>query len=1183
MTTHDPSGCCPGHNLELIVFAVSGTNYQFDGSPMSAIGSTGNPVLYPHTNGYNEMIIAYAVDGVQVLTAGSPYSFIGTSGNNGAEYLVLPGPAGPSASFGNSQGEWAEVVDIIQPIPGISFSFSPQSVPLAASGTSSSTVTVAVANFVPIGTYTVYISSTAPSILHLIPITVNVANFLISANPPTVITNIGSTGASTIKVTPLGTFSAAVNLSLNNAACTVSPTSVTAGGNSTVSCMSPNATMFVVTVTGTSGSESHSTPVTYIIQDFNISATPTNALINTGSSSLSTITLRSINWFQGTIGLSYVSVPTGLSCSPFSPASINLPQSVVTATATFYCNSSSLGTYSIVVRGTSGSITHNATATFSFSDLTISGSPSTVNMLPSGSGTSTINLASNGFSGTVSLYSCSTCQSVYAMPTLDGWASGYCHSTGSTQCSATLSTHSSGDLIIVFVSSPTTLSNGFTLSDAAGLSFNSRIFVQASYGNPFQDISVKEFWAISSSPLTSDTITMTTQDPPFCCPGHNLELIAFGVSGSNYQFDGPPVASIQPSGNPGVTVPTNGPNRMIIGYAVDGSQSLTAGQGFVFIGTSGNNGAEYLVAPTGALVSFGNAQGEWAEVADAIQPASGFSISFVPSNIPLSNGGTAGSTATITAASFVPMGTYTVTVVGATSIGSRSASIVVNVGNFGIATSPTTVVANVGYPGMSTITVTPVGGFTGTVGLSVNNPACTLSPSSVTGSGTSTLSCSSPNPTSFTVTVIGTSGAESHTATVVYAFQDFTVSGPSKVSVTEGYYSRIPITWTALSSNLAPMNITFSGSVPQPYQPSGSIRTGPLGISFSPASLVLGPGQSANVLMILSDAGAPAGVTYYPIQVTGTNGPATHTVVMNATVTGYSISSEGGYQCTATNYILCLSAQQNAVPGVPVDLFASGITGTVTYTTSISACVSGCNGGTPPTVYWLDTGTSSSNITITSTSCNLRNIYSTSNTASFCGNKELIIHAYSGIGNYNITVGATCVSGFCVNYGFGPKTYTFYILFNVFTSGGGGGGSVAAGTLITLADGSQVPVQNLHIGEQLLSYDLTSGQYVVTNITRLATVETYNQMVISTGNGKPLIVDQNPAQKLYVRLQDGKVTLMSVTDLRVGYDLFYATSQTWVPIISIHYENSGTHLMYDIYTTSPGNYVANGYLDPLKT
>ena len=65
-------------------------------------------------------------------------------------------------------------------------------------------------------------------------------------------------------------------------------------------------------------------------------------------------------------------------------------------------------------------------------------------------------------------------------------------------------------------------------------------------------------------------------------------------------------------------------------------------------------------------------------------------------------------------------------------------------------------------------------------------------------------------------------------------------------------------------------------------------------------------------------------------------------------------------------------------------------------------------------------------------------------------------------------------------------------------------------------------------------------------------------------------------------MPDGTVMLKSVTDLKVGYDLFDAMSQTWVPITSIHYENGGNHLMYDIYTTAPGNYIANGYLDPLK-
>ena len=182
------------------------------------------------------------------------------------------------------------------------------------------------------------------------------------------------------------------------------------------------------------------------------------------------------------------------------------------------------------------------------------------------------------------------------------------------------------------------------------------------------------------------------------------------------------------------------------------------------------------------------------------------------------------------------------------------------------------------------------------------------------------------------------------------------------------------------------------------------------------------------------------------------------------------------------------------------------------------------------------------------------------------------------VGNYQVTVKITGTSVHTYD-----KLLTFTVVVATPPPGGGGGGSVAAGTLITLADGSQVPVQSLKVGMHLLSYDMATHQYVVTTITKFVTVMTYNQMVISTSTGKPLIVDQNPAQRLYVKLPDGTVTLMSVTDLKVGYSLFDAVSQTWVPITSIHYQNGGQHLMYDIYTSSPGNYIANGYLDPLKT
>lgn len=149
--------------------------------------------------------------------------------------------------------------------------------------------------------------------------------------------------------------------------------------------------------------------------------------------------------------------------------------------------------------------------------------------------------------------------------------------------------------------------------------------------------------------------------------------------------------------------------------------------------------------------------------------------------------------------------------------------------------------------------------------------------------------------------------------------------------------------------------------------------------------------------------------------------------------------------------------------------------------------------------------------------------------------------------------------------------------------GSPGGGSVMAGTMITMADGSTVPVQSLKVGMEVLSYDMTTQQFVHTKITRFVTVTVHNEMVIRTVDGRSLTTDQNPAQKLYVMFPNGTWTLLPVTELNVGYRLFDPTGQTWIPITHIHYKNHGTYVMYDIYPTAPGNYIANGYLDPYKT
>ena len=69
-------------------------------------------------------------------------------------------------------------------------------------------------------------------------------------------------------------------------------------------------------------------------------------------------------------------------------------------------------------------------------------------------------------------------------------------------------------------------------------------------------------------------------------------------------------------------------------------------------------------------------------------------------------------------------------------------------------------------------------------------------------------------------------------------------------------------------------------------------------------------------------------------------------------------------------------------------------------------------------------------------------------------------------------------------------------------------------------------------------------------------------MVIQTAHGKPLTVDQNSAQRVYVKLPNATVILLPVTQLVSGDNLFDALDQTWVPITSISYQNNGT--LYDV-------------------
>lgn len=201
------------------------------------------------------------------------------------------------------------------------------------------------------------------------PITINYTpqttpDFSISASPNPITINSGSTGTTTITLTSLNGFTDTVALSTTTPkgwTATPNPSSLTTG-TSTLTIAVPSNTStgtYSVTVTGTSVTLSHSTTVTVQVTtpDFSISASPTSLTIRSGSSGTSTITIKALNNFTGTVSLS-ATAPNGLTTS-LNPASITTSG---TSTLTILVASKTRsGTYTITVTGTSGSLSHTAT------------------------------------------------------------------------------------------------------------------------------------------------------------------------------------------------------------------------------------------------------------------------------------------------------------------------------------------------------------------------------------------------------------------------------------------------------------------------------------------------------------------------------------------------------------------------------------------------------------------------------------------------------------------------------------------------------------------------------------------------------------------------------------------------------------------------------------------------------
>lgn len=143
---------------------------------------------------------------------------------------------------------------------------------------------------------------------------------------------------------------------------------VAAGGSCAISLnVTVTSSGAIVNTTGpvssTNGGAGNAGSASLQAGDFTISATPTSESIGAGQEASITLTLSSINGFQGVISLNCLGGPPDSTCK-LNPSSIDLTSASKTAKVTVQINAppaTSKGTFTLTFTGVSGALTHSTT------------------------------------------------------------------------------------------------------------------------------------------------------------------------------------------------------------------------------------------------------------------------------------------------------------------------------------------------------------------------------------------------------------------------------------------------------------------------------------------------------------------------------------------------------------------------------------------------------------------------------------------------------------------------------------------------------------------------------------------------------------------------------------------------------------------------------------------------------
>jgi uncharacterized membrane protein len=243
--------------------------------------------------------------------------------------------------------------------------------------TQNSTLTVQTTATTPSGTYTLTITGTSGSLTHTTAVTLIVIapDFSISASPSSQTVAAGGSVSYTATLAALNGFSGTVALSVtgcpSNTTCALSPTSVTLPPtrSSTLTVHTTSTTpggTYTLTITGTSGILVHSASVKLVVRvpDFSISSGTSFVRIKAGGKASYGLTLTPKLGFTGSVSLTVTGVPSNSSGTfTVNPVKLTYPETGKSTLTVSTRTSTPVGTYTLTITGTSGSLTHSINVT----------------------------------------------------------------------------------------------------------------------------------------------------------------------------------------------------------------------------------------------------------------------------------------------------------------------------------------------------------------------------------------------------------------------------------------------------------------------------------------------------------------------------------------------------------------------------------------------------------------------------------------------------------------------------------------------------------------------------------------------------------------------------------------------------------------------------------------------------